>query len=159
MASFPTTPSTTQSASASQEPHDRDPITIQSLSVSNNRINDILVQMEIVLNIVNSGQALYELLRAHVNCLTGENRPITQLEIAVHDSTKQQCNEAMAAFPEDLWNLACCGCRDNGYSLFTCRYLKMPFLRLPLLQPPCGSQYPRRKVVNGEGRESCRKRS
>lgn len=85
---------------------------------------NIKLQMENVLKISNTKQALSKSLRTQVNGLTGEKRPIIQPQIEVLDLTKQQCDEARDVVPEGIWNLAYWGCRDTGQSLFMCPLLK-----------------------------------
>lgn len=56
---------------------------------------EILVQMENVLKIANTSQALSMFLLTHVGNLSGENRSILQVPIYVQNVTIEQCNEAM----------------------------------------------------------------
>lgn len=69
------------------------------------------------------GRRIVRVVSQSCKCNAGDNRALLQHPMEVHDLTKQQCDEAMAVFPEDIWNLACWGCRDPGHSLFTCPFL------------------------------------
>lgn len=86
-------------------------------------MGDILVQMECVLNIINTGKALLEAFRTYFGKLAGENDPILQKAIEVPNLIAEQCKEAMAGFLEDIWNLPWWGCYDPGHSFFKCPYL------------------------------------
>lgn len=62
-------------------PHDVHTTNISLLNVTEVYMEENLVQMENVLNITNTCQALSESLRTHVGSITGENRPIFQAPI------------------------------------------------------------------------------
>lgn len=124
MDSFPTFPPTSLSSSGGPTPQGVHLTNVPRIHVTDDRMAEILLQMENVLNISNTSQALSESLRIHVNGVAGENRPILQPQIEVPEFTKQQCNEATAVITEDIRNLACWGCSDTCNYLFTCPYLK-----------------------------------
>lgn len=104
-------------------PHGVDPTKLPCTQVTDDRMSEILVQMQKVLNISNTRQALSESHHTHVNGPVGWYRPVLQKPIEVPNFAKQQADEVIAVVPEDIWNLACRGCRDPGDSLFKCSYL------------------------------------
>lgn len=124
MGFFPTAPQNSFHAPMPPTPHSVDHTNVPGLQVTDDRMVEILLRMENVLNISNLGQALSESLRTdNVNRLAGESRPILQPQFKVPYLTKQQCDQAMVVVLEDIWNLACWGYRDPSHSLFTCPYL------------------------------------
>lgn len=122
MASFTASPLASLSALVPKMPHGADLTKLLQPQVSDDRMTEVLAQIENALNIPNTSHALPESIRTYVSGLSSENRPIAQPEVEVPDLTKQQCDETMDVIPEEICNLACWGCRERGHSLFTCPY-------------------------------------
>lgn len=122
MDSFKTTSRTSLSSTFPSTPHSVDSTQIRWVHVKDDRMAEMLVQIENILNICNTGQSLLEKIRNHVRNLARENYPILQAPIDVPNVTISLCDEAMDVVTEDIWNHACWRCCDHGHSLFTCPY-------------------------------------
>lgn len=102
MDSFQTSLPTFLSASVPSKPHVFELTKVRRLQVSNDRTEGILVQMENVLNISNTGKGLSESLSTHI-CNIGEKKqPILQLIVKVPKLTTAKCHEAMNVVPKDI---------------------------------------------------------
>lgn len=64
-----------------------DPTKVRRLPVTDDRMAEILVQMESVLNIVNNVQELSESLRTHVRNISWSNLPVLKVPIKVPQLT------------------------------------------------------------------------
>lgn len=88
MSFFPTSPLTSLSPSVRQTSHGVNTTKLPRLQVADDHMIQILVQMDNVLNILDTNQALSESLYTHVGALFDKNRPILQPSIEVPNLTK-----------------------------------------------------------------------
>lgn len=83
MDSFPTCPTNTLSSSVTSTPHVVKLTIASPLHVTEDLIVEMILQMENVLNLSNTNQALFESLLSHFNELSGEKPPTLQHLIEV----------------------------------------------------------------------------
>lgn len=88
---------------------------------------ELLVQMESVLNIDNTGKALQEFRGAHVASHIGDNRPILQAQIDVTYLTTEQRKRLYPSYQRHLKSFLL-GCHEHGHTLFIYPYLKTELL-------------------------------
>lgn len=105
MASFPTTPPNLLYASVPLTLDGVDQEEVPLVHMTDDRMVEILLQMENFLSISNNKKAFSESIRAHVNGKAGKNRPILQPTLELPAFVKQQCEEVIADVPEDLCNV------------------------------------------------------